>query len=256
MNSKLKRYLILFFSTFKISAFTFGGGFVIIPLMRKQFVHKLKWIDDDDIKKQPCVVKSGTSETNQGAFIVAGTNKILCLVSFNEDTIKIKKGMRFFIDNDKESPIPYKVVGVENVSNVGNGHGYITLTLDEDVLLKGDNVELFICDYYDKKEEISNENEKYAKISKSIDGIVLGYNDGTLFSVEFIDNGTVKSDIIPKWDIQSSIKEDLNIIEVENSILISATKDSLLGNTVKIAVSDSNNEFTPDEVTVKVVSIY
>lgn len=33
-----KDYLTLFTSTFTLSAFTFGGGFVIIPLMRKKFV--------------------------------------------------------------------------------------------------------------------------------------------------------------------------------------------------------------------------
>ena len=218
--------------------------------------YELKWIDDGKIKKQPCVIKSGTSETEQGLFIVVGIDKVICLLSFNEYTTKIKKGMRFFIDNDLKSPTPYKVVGVENVANVGNGHGYITLTLDEDVLLKEDNIELLICNYYDKKQEEVNKNGKYAKITKSIDGIILGYDDGTLFSVEFINDGLVINDIIPKWDIQSSIKEDLKIIENENGVLISATKESSLGNTVKITVSDSNNEFAPDEVIVKVVSIY
>lgn len=218
--------------------------------------YELKWIDDGEIKKQPCVIKSGTSETEQGSFIIVGIDKVICLVSFNEDTIKIKKGMRFFIDNDLKSPTPYKVVGVENVANVGNGHGYITLTLDEDVLLKEDNIELLICNYYDKKQEEVNNSGKYAKITKSIDGIILGYNQGTLFSVEFMNDGLVINDIIPKWDIQSSIKEDLKIIKNESGVIISATKESSLGNTVKITVSDSNNEFTPDEVIVKVVSIY
>ena len=32
MKSKLKKYAVLFLSTFQLSAFTFGGGFVIIPL--------------------------------------------------------------------------------------------------------------------------------------------------------------------------------------------------------------------------------
>ena len=31
-------YAKLFFSTFYLSAFTFGGGYVIVPLMRKKFV--------------------------------------------------------------------------------------------------------------------------------------------------------------------------------------------------------------------------
>lgn len=39
-------YWKLFKSTFIISAFTVGGGFVIIPLMRAKFVEEYKWIDD------------------------------------------------------------------------------------------------------------------------------------------------------------------------------------------------------------------
>jgi len=42
-------YWNLFFSTFTISAFTFGGGYVIVPLMQKRFVNELKWIDEDEM---------------------------------------------------------------------------------------------------------------------------------------------------------------------------------------------------------------
>lgn len=39
----------LFFSTFSISAFTFGGGYVIVPLMKKKFVDDLHWIDENEM---------------------------------------------------------------------------------------------------------------------------------------------------------------------------------------------------------------
>lgn len=42
-------YWKLFFSTFTLSAFTFGGGYVIVPLMQKRFVKKLKWIEEDEM---------------------------------------------------------------------------------------------------------------------------------------------------------------------------------------------------------------
>lgn len=32
-----------------LSAFTFGGGYVIVPLMQKRFVKELKWIDEDEM---------------------------------------------------------------------------------------------------------------------------------------------------------------------------------------------------------------
>lgn len=42
-------YWTLFLSTFTLSAFTFGGGYVIVPLMQKKFAEELKWIEEDEM---------------------------------------------------------------------------------------------------------------------------------------------------------------------------------------------------------------
>ncbi|MBF0780347.1 MULTISPECIES: chromate transporter [unclassified Granulicatella] len=39
----------LFKTTFMISALTFGGGYVIVPLMKKSFVNDLSWIDEEEM---------------------------------------------------------------------------------------------------------------------------------------------------------------------------------------------------------------
>ncbi len=49
MKKDKRFYWKLFFSTFTLSAFTFGGGYVIVPLMQKRFVKELKWIDEDEM---------------------------------------------------------------------------------------------------------------------------------------------------------------------------------------------------------------
>ena len=49
MKKDKKFYLQLFLSTFSLSAFTFGGGYVIVPLMRKKFVNEYKWIDEQEM---------------------------------------------------------------------------------------------------------------------------------------------------------------------------------------------------------------
>lgn len=41
-------YWVLFKSTFLISAFTVGGGMVIIPLLKSKFVDEYGWIDDKE----------------------------------------------------------------------------------------------------------------------------------------------------------------------------------------------------------------
>ena len=47
MKEKNNGHLLrsLFLSTFYLSAFTFGGGYVIVTLMKRKFVDELHWID-------------------------------------------------------------------------------------------------------------------------------------------------------------------------------------------------------------------
>nr|WP_243140854.1 chromate transporter [Candidatus Galacturonibacter soehngenii] len=49
MRENLKFYATLFWSTFYISLFTFGGGYVIVPLLRKRFVDRYHWIDEEEM---------------------------------------------------------------------------------------------------------------------------------------------------------------------------------------------------------------
>ncbi|WP_277631003.1 chromate transporter [Atopococcus tabaci] len=49
MEKSRSLYWTLFTSTFYLSAFTFGGGYVIVPLMEKRFVQELVWIDEDQM---------------------------------------------------------------------------------------------------------------------------------------------------------------------------------------------------------------
>ena len=37
-----------FRATFVLSAFTFGGGYVIVPLMKKKFCDEYGWITEDE----------------------------------------------------------------------------------------------------------------------------------------------------------------------------------------------------------------
>lgn len=44
-----KRYAKIFSSMFMLSAFTIGGGYVIVPLMRERFVEKLQWMEEEEM---------------------------------------------------------------------------------------------------------------------------------------------------------------------------------------------------------------
>ena len=70
--SQKKKYWTLFLSTFQLSAFTFGGGFVIIPLMRKKFVEKLKWIDEQEMLDLTAIAQSSPGAIAVNASILVG----------------------------------------------------------------------------------------------------------------------------------------------------------------------------------------
>ncbi len=49
MSEKSKKILQLFISFLKIGAFTFGGGYAMIPLIQKEIAEQKKWMTDEDI---------------------------------------------------------------------------------------------------------------------------------------------------------------------------------------------------------------
>ncbi|MFR3405410.1 MAG: chromate transporter [Christensenellales bacterium] len=53
-----KRLVTLFFSMLSISAFTFGGGFVIVTLMKRRFVDDLHWLDEDEMLDMTAIAQS------------------------------------------------------------------------------------------------------------------------------------------------------------------------------------------------------
>lgn len=49
MKNKIKTLFTLFYTMLYISAFTFGGGFVIVTFMKKKFADKLHYIDEEEM---------------------------------------------------------------------------------------------------------------------------------------------------------------------------------------------------------------
>ncbi len=61
----------VFATFFKIGAFTFGGGYAMIPLIQKETVETHKWITDDDILEIVAIAEStpGPIAINSATFV-------------------------------------------------------------------------------------------------------------------------------------------------------------------------------------------
>ena len=70
-KSVLKKLLELFLTFLKIGAFTFGGGYAMIPLIQKEVVDNHKWMSDEDILEIVAIAEStpGPIAINSATFI-------------------------------------------------------------------------------------------------------------------------------------------------------------------------------------------
>ena len=67
-----KKLFKLFISTFSLSMFTFGGGYVIVPLMRKKFVKELGWIEEQEMLDLTAIAQSSPGAMAVNASILVG----------------------------------------------------------------------------------------------------------------------------------------------------------------------------------------
>lgn len=70
-ENKFTLLLSLFLSFLKVGAFTFGGGYAMIPIIQKEAVEKRKWVSDGDILEILAISEStpGPIAVNAATFI-------------------------------------------------------------------------------------------------------------------------------------------------------------------------------------------
>ena len=71
-ENKTARILRLFFSMMYISAFTFGGGFVIVTFMKRKFVDELHWIDEQEMLDMTALAQSSPGAIAVNAAVLVG----------------------------------------------------------------------------------------------------------------------------------------------------------------------------------------
>ncbi len=84
-TQSLGLYKRLFVSTFLISAFTVGGGYVIVPLLKKKFVDEYGWLNDEETLDLVAIAQAapGVIAVNAAVILgyrIGGITGLLCAV--------------------------------------------------------------------------------------------------------------------------------------------------------------------------------
>ncbi len=66
------KYRQIFLATLYLSTFTFGGGYVIITLLKQKFVDELHWIDDEEMLDMVAIAQSSPGAIAVNGAIVVG----------------------------------------------------------------------------------------------------------------------------------------------------------------------------------------
>ena len=72
MENKRRVLWKLFVSTLYLSAFTFGGGYVIVSLLKKKFVDEYHWIENEEMLDLVAIAQSSPGAIAVNGAIVVG----------------------------------------------------------------------------------------------------------------------------------------------------------------------------------------
>ncbi len=72
MKKDYSKLWVLFKSMFVLSACTFGGGFVIVSLMKKEYVEELQWLEEDEMLDVTAITQSAPGPLPVNASVIIG----------------------------------------------------------------------------------------------------------------------------------------------------------------------------------------
>lgn len=111
------KLLKLFTSTMLISAFTFGGGYVIVPLMKKKFVDELHWLEEEETLDFIAIAQSSPGAIAVNTSILLGyriagfPGALVAILGTILPPMLILSVVSFFYMAFKESPAVNAVLG-------------------------------------------------------------------------------------------------------------------------------------------------
>ena len=199
--------------------------------------YTLKWQDENGkILTEECVARkfNNTSSGEDRENVVSNNDtRRNVLVQFNEQTAKLVKGKRFFVDLEGvPEPKVYMLTNMDRSHYIYNGHGFFDLTFTEDEIHGNDDrPDLMIADYIEPSSPIEPIFGDCEIIYSGVPVVKVG-GSTKYFSAVFRDREGVEVDVVPIWDaviplefeglityfVASDDRAGINVVADENLI--------------------------------------
>jgi len=203
--------------------------------------YQLRWQNNNGDIVEYWIVSQNATAYNNGEngnkTITLGSDQLMLFVPYDNETIKLRRGRRFFIDNNKVNPVAYKLTRVDTTSYIKNGHGYICIIVTEDVEKKVDRVDLMLCDYIeiDKPDDIDIWT---MNIDYKTNYLYIGGNYKTITATLEDTMGLEVPNTDYVWTVSSGIANYITTNVNGKELKIKAINDiNIIGESIKITVA-------------------
>lgn len=192
----------------------------------------LKWQDKNREARETPVIVTSASKYNNGEngtdILRLGSDQLMLFAQLNEDTVKLDRGMKFFIDENTLSPSVYEITRMDTALYSYMGKGFISIIVTE-------------CAYTPSEEELKygicgcSEPVLYHKFSGSgeidePDVLIKGsprlkYGHPRTYSASFPENGGwdpagFRWNVVSDFEVAQDISGDRITLSVEDENLI------------------------------------
>jgi hypothetical protein len=221
-----------------------------------------------DILEYWGVLEKFQASTDEEDEITSLSSKRNAILPFNDDTKKIFIGKKIFIEtrfnkDNEEIPVVYEVKNINSAtSNYGNGK-LLELTLEEVSASENDSIIEKIADYISPVTPPSPPSPDPTLLTCEISGSLIlksGGSERWWKSVFYKSDGTTIDDTIsPVWELVIPTGHESYYISTQNEDLIyisAANESSIIGDVLKLQLSDSNGLYNTAEFYIKVVSAF
>lgn len=202
------------------------------------------------ILSYPCIDSNSTGNESENKIITVGNITKTITIPYDESTILLSNGKRFFIDRNIVNPKAYEIIGVDSTSKSYGDKGLIILTVRECVGEEDDRIDLGVCNYVEVVEEpVVTVGNTYSTIlcNNPDNELIVGSTIyRTLTPTFYNSDKTIDTGIIPVWEFIYPIgfESDFTVVYDGNQAKIKVKENyDLLGLVVLVNIMSSNGGY-------------
>ena len=227
--------------------------------------YTLKWQNKSgEIIERDVVTYNASSYNNgvtEGRFVEIGSDQLMILLPFDEETKFVQRGKKFFIDNNPDEPTTYVLTRTDRTTYVSNGVGYIQWLVTECMdTASAEDIKHGICDYISVL-DMSEDNDDSLDWHLDLDCKSLSIKplDQThIISAHLYDgnNMEITNDVEYDWQVSSNINKYVKFNIVNNSIELSLSSDcDLYGELITVSCMSKHTGHS-DKIQLEVTEVW